>query len=71
MVYLEGMTRQQRREKWATKVAALERIMAKPLSYEESIYFGNRLAEADAKLQATRTKKEIERDRMMATGGMQ
>ncbi len=65
------MTRQERRERWATKVMALERIMAKPLSYEESIYFGNELAKADAKLRATRTKREIERDRIMEIGRMQ
>ncbi len=38
--------------------------MAKPLSYEESIYFGERLAQADAKLRkaqfAMLTKRQRE-----------
>jgi hypothetical protein len=41
----------QRKENAEINVKALERILAKPLSNEERVYFENQLAAADAKLQ--------------------
>lgn len=63
------MTKQQRIEKWALTVRVLEKIVAGPLTYEEHIEYGNRLAIADAKLQSAKeamlSKRQREINRLL------
>lgn len=57
-----------REERAATKVKALERILAKPLTSTERVAYENRLAEVDAQLARARSRKAVPKTKTCTCG---
>ncbi len=68
------MTKLNRRDNAEIQVKALERILSKGLSYDERIYFENKHAQAQAKLEkaqlAMLSPRQKRIDALFATGAM-